>query len=149
MQRALRCARSAAEKGEVPVGAVIVKDGKVISTGRNKREEKQNALLHAETVAIDRACRKLDSWRLEDCEIYVTLEPCPMCAGAIINARIKKVYFGAYDKKMGALGSVTDLSAFNFNHLFSAEGGIMQEQCSALLTDFFKHLRNKNERQDR
>ena len=149
MQRALRCARSAAEKGEVPVGAVIVKDGKVIATGRNKREEKQNALLHAETVAIDRACRKLDSWRLEDCEIYVTLEPCPMCAGAIINARIKKVYFGAYDKKMGALGSVTDLSAFNFNHLFSAEGGIMQEQCSALLTDFFKHLRNKNERQDR
>ncbi len=149
MQRALRCARSAAEKGEVPVGAVIVKDGKVIATGRNKREEKQNALLHAETVAIDRACRKLDSWRLEDCEIYVTLEPCPMCAGAIINARIKKVYFGAYDKKMGALGSVTDLSALNFNHLFSAEGGIMQEQCSALLTDFFKHLRNKNERQDR
>lgn len=149
MQRALRCARSAAEKGEVPVGAVIVKDGKVIATGRNKREEKQNALLHAETVAIDRACRKLDSWRLEDCEIYVTLEPCPMCAGAIINARIKKVYFGAYDKKMGALGSVTDLSAFNFNHLFSAEGGIMQEQCSAMLTDFFKHLRNKNERQDR
>lgn len=149
MQRALRCARSAAEKGEVPVGAVIVKDGKVIATGRNKREEKQNALLHAETVAIDRACRKLDSWRLEDCEIYVTLEPCPMCAGAIINARIKKVYFGAYDKKMGALGSMTDLSALNFNHLFSAEGGIMQEQCSALLTDFFKHLRNKNERQDR
>ena len=149
MQRALRCARSAAEKSEVPVGAVIVKDGKVIATGRNKREEKQNALLHAETVAIDRACRKLDSWRLEDCEIYVTLEPCPMCAGAIINARIKKVYFGAYDKKMGALGSVTDLSALNFNHLFSAEGGIMQEQCSALLTDFFKHLRNKNERQDR
>lgn len=149
MQRALRCARSAAEKGEVPVGAVIVKDGKVIATGRNKREEKQNALLHAETVAIDRACRKLGSWRLEDCEIYVTLEPCPMCAGAIINARIKKVYFGAYDRKMGALGSVTDLSAFNFNHLFSAEGGIMQEQCSALLTDFFKHLRNKNERQDR
>lgn len=147
MRRAIKCAQKAALRGEVPVGAVIVKDGKVISTGYNKREEKKNALMHAELIAIDRACRKLDAWRLEECELYVTLEPCPMCAGAVANARIKKVYFGAYDSKMGAMNSVIDLSKYNFNHHFEAEGGILKEDCASLLSDFFKKLRNKNERQ--
>ena len=110
MRRAMNYARKAAQKGEVPVGAVIVKDGMIIASGYNKREEKKNALMHAEMIAIDRACRKLGAWRLEDCELYVTLEPCPMCAGAVANARIKKVYFGAYDTKMGAVSSVIDLS---------------------------------------
>lgn len=147
MRRAIKCAQKAALRSEVPVGAVIVKDGKVISTGYNKREEKKNALMHAELIAIDRACRKLDAWRLEECELYVTLEPCPMCAGAVANARIKKVYFGAYDSKMGAMNSVIDLSKYNFNHHFEAEGGILKEECASLLSDFFKKLRNKNERQ--
>ncbi len=149
MRRAIKCAQKAAERGEVPVGAVVVKDGKVISTGYNKREEKKNALMHAELIAIDRACKKLDAWRLEDCELYVTLEPCPMCAGAVANARIKKVYFGAYDQKMGAMNSVVDLSQYNFNHHFEAEGGILKEECASLLSDFFKKLRNKNERQSK
>lgn len=147
MRRAITCAKKAAERGEVPVGAVIVKDGKIISTGYNKREEKKNAIMHAEMIAIDRACKKLGAWRLEDCELYVTLEPCPMCAGAVANARIKKVYFGAYDSKMGAVSSVIDLSKYNFNHHFEAEGGIMKDECAKLLSDFFKKLRNKNERQ--
>lgn len=147
MRRAIKCAQKAAEKGEVPVGAVIVKDGKIISTGYNKREEKKNAIMHAEIIAIDRACKKLGAWRLEDCELYVTLEPCPMCAGAVANARMKKVYFGAYDQKMGAMDSVVDLSQYNFNHHFEAEGGILKDECALLLSDFFKKLRNKNERQ--
>ncbi len=147
MRRAIKCAQKAAERGEVPVGAVIVKDGKIISTGYNKREEKKNAIMHAEMIAIDRACKKLGAWRLEDCELYVTLEPCPMCAGAVANARIKKVYFGAYDTKMGAVSSVIDLSKYNFNHRFEAEGGILKDECAFMLSDFFKKLRNKNERQ--
>lgn len=147
MRRAINCAKKAAMRGEVPVGAVIVKDGKVISTGYNRREEKKNALMHAELIAIDRACKKLGAWRLEGCELYVTLEPCPMCAGAVANARIKNVYFGAYDTKMGAVSSVVDLSQYNFNHHFEAEGGILKEECALLLSDFFKKLRTKNERQ--
>ncbi len=147
MRRAINYARKAALKGEVPVGAVVVKDGKIIASGYNKREEKKNALMHAELIAIDRACKKLGAWRLEDCELYVTLEPCPMCAGAVANARIKKVYFGAYDTKMGAVSSVIDLSKYNFNHHFEAEGGILKDECAFLLSDFFKKLRNKNERQ--
>lgn len=149
MRRAIKCAQKAAERGEVPVGAVVVKDGKIISTGYNKREQKKNALMHAELIAIDRACKKLGAWRLEDCDLYVTLEPCPMCAGAVANARIKKVYFGAYDQKMGAMNSVIDLSQYNFNHHFEAEGGILKEECAFLLSDFFKKLRNKNERQSK
>ena len=147
MRRAMNYARKAAEKGEVPVGAVIVKDGKIIASGYNKREEKKNALMHAEMIAIDRACKKLGAWRLEECELYVTLEPCPMCAGAVANARIKKVYFGAYDTKMGAVSSVIDLSKYNFNNHFEAEGGILKDECAFLLSNFFKKLRNKNERQ--
>lgn len=149
MRRAIQCAQKAAERGEVPVGAVVVKDGKIISTGYNKREQKKNALMHAELIAIDRACKKLGAWRLEECDLYVTLEPCPMCAGAVANARIKKVYFGAYDQKMGAMNSVIDLSQYNFNHHFEAEGGILKEECAFLLSDFFKKLRNKNERQSK
>ncbi len=148
MRKAMQYAQRAAEKGEVPVGAIIVKDGVIISSGYNKREQKKNALMHAELIAIDRACKKLSAWRLEDCELYVTLEPCPMCAGAIANARIKKVYFGAYDSKMGATGSVIDLSKYNFNHYFQAEGGILKEECAALLSDFFKKLRTRNERSE-
>ena len=147
MRRAINCAKKAALRGEVPVGAVVVKDGKVIATGYNRREEKKNALMHAEIIAIDRACKKLGAWRLENCELYVTLEPCPMCAGAVANARIKTVFFGAYDTKMGAVSSVIDLSKYNFNHHFEAVGGIMKEECAFLLSDFFKKLRTKNERQ--
>ncbi len=147
MRRAINCAKKAALRGEVPVGAVVVKDGKVISTGYNRREEKKNAIMHAEMIAIDRACKKLGAWRLEGCELYVTLEPCPMCAGAVANARIKNVYFGAYDTKMGAVSSVIDLSKYNFNHHFEAEGGILKDECASLLSDFFKKLRTKHERQ--
>ena len=122
-------------------GAVIVKNGEVISTGHNLREEKQNALSHAEIEAINLACQKLGSWRLDDCELYVTLEPCPMCTGAIINARIKTVIFGAYDSKMGCMDSVINLCDYTFNHRPEIYGGIMEDECSAILTEFFKNLR--------
>jgi tRNA(adenine34) deaminase len=145
MKLALQEARTAYKKDEVPVGAVLVCDGKVISTGYNKREKKQNALLHAEIIAINKACKKLKSWRLENCELYVTLEPCSMCAGAIINSRIKTVYYGAYDKKAGACGSVVDLcSNKQFNHNPEVKGGIMEEECGKLLKDFFRARRKEN-----
>ena len=119
----------------------IVKDGKIIAKGRNKREKGKNALYHAELEAIDNACKALGGWRLSDCDLYVTLEPCPMCAGAIINARIKSVYFGAFDKKAGSFGSVTDLSRLDYNHKPEIFEGIMEKECQSLLTDFFKKLR--------
>ncbi len=144
MREALKQAKKAASIGEVPIGAVIVRDGKVIARGYNKRETKKNALFHAEIVAIDKACRRLGGWRLPKCEIYITLEPCPMCSGAIINSRIESVYFGAYDKKAGCCGSAADLFGEGmFNHCPEITGGILEEECAALLKDFFKKLRCK------
>ena len=142
MNLALKQAEKAKNKKEVPVGAVIVLDDKVVAVGYNRREKTQNALLHAEVVAIDKACKKLKSWRLEGCELYVTLEPCSMCAGAIINSRIKKVYFGAYDPKGGACGSVVNLLQNKaFNHNPEVIGGIMEDECGSILTNFFKQKR--------
>lgn len=141
MKLAIIEAEKAAEKGEVPVGAVIVKDGEVISACHNQREEKQNALSHAEIEAINTACKKLGNWRLDECEMYVTLEPCPMCTGAIINSRIKTVIFGAYDSKMGCLDSVINLCDYPFNHKVEIYGGIMEDECLTVLQNFFKNLR--------
>ena len=141
MLRALELAREAGDEGEVPVGAVVVYQGKIISEGRNRRERDKNALCHAELEAIDGACRALGGWRLWQCELYVTLEPCPMCAGAIINARIPRVVFGARDKKAGGCGSVLDLFQYPFNHRPEAVGGVLEEACQGLLTEFFTNLR--------
>ncbi len=141
MKLAITEAQKAAQKGEVPVGAVIVKNGELIAATHNLREEKQNALSHAEIEAINTACQKLGSWRLDDCEMYVTLEPCPMCTGAIINARIKTVIFGAYDSKMGCMDSVINLCDYPFNHKPEIYGGIMEDECLAVLQNFFKNLR--------
>ena len=141
MYEALKLARQAAENGEVPVGAVIVKDGKIIAKGKNEREEKQNALSHAEIEAINNACKKIGSWRLDDCEMYVTLEPCPMCAGAIINARIKTLVFGAYDPKAGSIDSVINLCDYPYNHKPEIYGGICEDECLEVLKDFFKKIR--------
>lgn len=141
MQKALQLAREAFLSGEVPVGAVIVKDSKIIATGKNEREQKQNALSHAEIEAINNACTALGSWRLDGCEIYVTLEPCPMCTGAIINSRIKTLIFGAYDSSMGSVDSVINLCDYPYNHKVEVYGGICEDECKALLQDFFKKLR--------
>ncbi len=147
MRAALTRAKRAAALGELPVGAVIVKDNRVIASGYNKRELKQNALLHAEMTAIDRACKKLGSWRLTDCDMYVTLEPCPMCAGAAINARLGHVYFGAYDDKSGCVHSRANLLGMNLlSHTIPYEGGIMEAECSALIKDFFANLRKRPKR---
>lgn len=143
MKVALALADEAAKEDEVPVGAVVTKDGEIVGTGRNRREKGKNALYHAEIEAIDSACKKLGGWRLWQCELFVTLEPCPMCSGAIINSRIKKVTFGAYDKKAGCCGSVTDMFSFPFNHKSEIVGGFMEEECAAKLSDFFKKLRDK------
>lgn len=141
MKLAILEAEKAAAKGEVPVGAVIIKNGEVIAACHNLREEKQNALSHAEMEAINTACKKLGSWRLDDCEMYVTLEPCPMCTGAIINARIKTVIFGAYDSKMGCMDSVINLCDYSFNHRPEIYAGIMEDECLSVLQNFFKNLR--------
>jgi len=143
MLRALELAKLCEEEGEVPVGAVIVKDGNIIAEGRNRRESGKNALYHAEIEAIDNACKKLGGWRLSGCDLYVTLEPCPMCAGAIINSRIKTVYFGAYDSKAGSFGSVEDFSRLRYNHKPEIIGGVMENECEKLLTEFFKKIREK------
>ncbi len=149
MKKAIVRAKTAAKHGEVPVGAVIVKDGVVIADGRNMREGKENALAHAEIIAIERACMYLGRWRLHDCQLYVTLEPCPMCAGAIVNSRIKRVVFGAFDKKAGAYGSVFDMSQFPLNHFPEVVGGVSEDKCALLLSDFFKELREKKKEQKR
>ncbi len=141
MKAALKRAKAAYRDGETPIGAVIVKDGVVIATGRNLREKRKNSLCHAEIIAINRACRRLGAWRLIDCDLYVTLEPCAMCAGAIINSRIRRVIYGASDGKAGSFGSLTDLSAFPYNHKPQITKGVMEEECAALLSDFFKELR--------
>ena len=141
MQEALALAAQAAAEGEVPVGCVIVRNGEIVGRGRNRREQDKTALAHAECEAIRQACENLGGWRLWDCTLYVTLEPCPMCAGAIINARIPKVVYGAKDAKCGACGSVCDLFNMDFNHHPQTVAGVMEEQCAALLTDFFQNLR--------
>ena len=143
MREALKLAKQAAAEGEVPVGAVVVKDGQLISTGRNRREFGKNALYHAELEAIDGACKALGGWRLWQCDLYVTLEPCPMCTGAIINARIRRLCYGASDPKAGSCQSVVNLFELPYNHRPLCTGGILQERCADTLTEFFKNLRRK------
>ena len=147
MKAALRLAHKAAEEGEVPVGAVVMCDGKIVGRGRNRREGKKNALHHAEIEAIGKACKKLGGWRLHRCDLYVTLEPCPMCAGAIINARIKTVYYGAPDPKAGSCGSVVDLFALPYNHRPELVSGLLGDECAQVLRDFFAALREKRKEQ--
>lgn len=141
MNLAIEQAKLSADELEVPVGAVIVRNGEVVSVGRNRRENEKNALAHAEIEAIDLACKKLGGWRLWECEMYVTLEPCPMCTGAIINSRIRRLVFGASDYKAGSCGSVVNLFDLPYNHKPEVLSGFMQEECSAILTDFFANLR--------
>ncbi len=138
MREALKEARKAYEKDEIPVGAIIVKDGKIISRAYNSRESSKNAIAHAEVLAIKKACKKLDAWRLLDCEMYVTLEPCPMCAGAIINSRISKIYIGTDDEKTGACGSKLNLlEDYKFNHNVQVQKYILKEECSRHFERFF------------
>ena len=141
MQEALALARQAYDQGEVPVGCVIVCHGRIVGRGRNRREGDKSALAHGEIEAIAQACRTLGGWRLWQCTLYVTLEPCPMCAGAILNARIPRVVYGASDAKCGAVGGVCDLFSMAFNHQPEVEKGVLEEQCAALLTEFFQKLR--------
>lgn len=141
MEEALTLAKEAFANGEVPVGCVIVRGEKIVGRGRNRRETGKSALAHAEIEAISEACRNLGGWRLWECTLYVTLEPCPMCAGAILNARIPRVVYGASDAKCGAVGGVCDLFSMAFNHHPKVEKGILEEQCAALLTEFFQKLR--------
>lgn len=148
MLKALEQAKKAYKKNEVPVGAVIVNNNKIIASAFNKRETRQNALYHAEILAINKACKKLKSFRLESCEMYVTLEPCPMCSGAIVNARFKKVFFGCPDLNYGCCGSKYNfLQDKNFEHLVEVEGGILSDECSTLLKTFFVNLREKKKQQ--
>ena len=146
MQEALHLAHKAAQEGEVPVGAVIVRNGEIIASGRNRREKSKNALSHAEIEAINNACNKLGGWRLWECDIYVTLEPCPMCSGAIINARIPNVYFGAYDKNFGCCGSTLNILELENSFHPNFQGGIMEEECRTVISEFFKNLRTQKEK---
>ena len=143
MQEALALAKEAAAAGEVPVGCVIVRNNTIVGRGKNCRETAKTALGHAEIEAIADACKTLGGWRLWDCTLYVTLEPCPMCAGAIVNARIPRVVYGASDEKCGACGSVCDLFSMDFNHHPQVETGILEEESKALLTEFFQNLRQE------
>ncbi|HIT08556.1 MAG TPA: nucleoside deaminase [Candidatus Merdivicinus faecavium] len=142
MRLALAQARLAAAQQETPIGAVLVWEGEVVAAAYNRRELDKRAIAHAEILAIDEACRKLGGWRLHKATLYVTLEPCPMCAGAIINARVKRVVYGAPDRKAGCCGSVTDLFREPFNHHPEVTGGVLAEESAALLTSFFKRLRS-------
>ena len=144
MCRALELARAAAAEGEVPVGAVVTLRGEIVGEGRNRRESGKNALYHAEIEAINAACARLGGWRLWECGLFVTLEPCPMCAGAVINARIPRLVYGTKDPKAGCCGSVTDLFALPFNHRPAVLGGCLEEECAALLRDFFAGLRERS-----
>lgn len=141
MELAIEEARAAASIGEVPVGAVICRNGEVVASAFNRRETGKNALAHAELLAIDAACKALGGWRLFECDLYVTLEPCPMCAGAVINSRIRRVVFGASDPKAGCFGSLSDFTQIPFNHRPEITGGVCAEECAALLRDFFAGLR--------
>ena len=143
MREALALAREAAAEGEVPVGAVVVRGDEIVGRGRNRRETGKTALAHAELEAIGEACRTLGGWRLWQCELFVTLEPCPMCAGAAINARLPRVVFGAPEPKAGSCGSVTDLFALPYNHHPETAGGVLGGECAAVLQDFFRALREK------
>ena len=143
MSEAIKLACMSYCEGEVPVGAVVTKNNNIIAVGRNRREIQKNALCHAEIEAINNACNVLGGWRLWECELFVTLEPCPMCAGAIINSRIKRVVFGTEDLKSGSCGSVINLFEENYNHKPEIRSGILKEECAQLLTSFFKKLRSK------
>ena len=147
MKIALKEAKKAYDKEEIPVGAVIIKDGKVVAKAHNLKEQKKDTTKHAEIIAIQKASKKLDSWRLQDCEMYVTLEPCSMCAGALIQSRIKKVYIGTMDYKTGACGSVLNLlNDYKFNHYVEIETGILADECEKILKDFFKELRKNKKK---
>ncbi len=147
MQAALKCAQKAMDEGEVPIGAVVVCDGKIISRGHNRRTKRQIATAHAEIEAIEKACKKLKSWRIPECEIYVTLEPCPMCLGAMLNARIKKVYYGAPEGKGRSM--TEQIAASNLvNHTIEVEGGVMQEECAAILSAFFLNVRKSEKHEN-
>ncbi len=145
MKEALAEAAMAADAGEVPIGAVVVRGNEIIGRGHNRREGDKSALAHAELLAIQDACTRLGGWRLFDCDLYVTLEPCPMCAGAIINARIQHVYFGAKDPKAGSTGSIINLFSLPYNHKPTVTGGLLEEECSTQLTSFFRALRAKKD----
>ncbi|MDE6276077.1 MAG: nucleoside deaminase [Clostridia bacterium] len=147
MKAAIKLAQKGASLDEVPVGAVVVKDGKIIARSHNLKEKKNCSNYHAEMVAIDKACKAIGDWHLNECDIFVTLEPCAMCAGALINSRIRGVYFGAYDSKAGCCGTLYDLlSDERFNHRPYVEGGIMQVECGQLLSDYFKEKREQKKR---
>lgn len=147
MKSALKRAKKGLEQGEVPVGAVIVYNGKIISSGYNKRTKTQMATSHAEMYAIDKACKKLKSWRLCDCDLYVTLEPCPMCMGAMLNARIRKLYFGAYEQKGRSM--TNELANSNLlNHTLEVEGGVLESECSQILSGFFKEMRSRTKEKE-
>ena len=146
MRQAIALAEEAAAEGEIPVGAVVVdrETGEVLGTGRNRREQDASPTAHAEILAIEAAAKKRGSWRLSGCNLYVTLEPCPMCSGAIINARIDRVIFGAYDEKAGAVCSVQEMFALPYNHKPRVTGGLLEEPCARLLQEFFSNLRDKS-----
>ena len=149
MKEAIKQAHKAWDYDEVPIGCVIVKEDQIIARAYNKREMSQQSYAHAEMLAIQKACKKLGTWRLEDCDLYVTLEPCPMCAGAIIQSRIRKVYYGASDPKGGCVGSCTNLFEVNgFNHYPDFESGLLQEECSLLLSDFFREKRKRKKKKN-
>ena len=142
MKMALSLAREAAKLGEIPVGAIVVNaNGEVIASAYNLRENEKKATAHAEILAIDRACSALSGWRLHGCTLYVTLEPCPMCAGALVNSRIDRVVFGAYDMQAGCCGSVVNFNAYPFNHSFKITGGVLEDECRDVLAEFFKSRR--------
>ena len=142
MKMALSLAREAAKLGEIPVGAIVVNaNGEVIASAYNMRENEKKATAHAEILAIDRACSALGGWRLHGCTLYVTLEPCPMCAGALVNSRIDRVVFGAYDMQAGCCGSVVNFNAYPFNHSFKITGGVLEDECRDVLAEFFKSRR--------
>ncbi|MDE6790535.1 MAG: nucleoside deaminase [Clostridia bacterium] len=145
MKSALKCAEAALKEGEVPIGAVVVCEGKVIARGHNRRTKKQIATAHAEIEAIEKACKKLKSWRIPECDLYVTLEPCPMCMGAALNSRIRKIYFGAYEDKGRSL--TNDIASANLlNHKIEVEGGVMEEECRGILSRFFSEMRTREKK---
>ena len=145
MRQAIKLAKKAADMGEVPIGCVIVYEGKVIGRGYNRRTTDHNALAHAEITAIRKACKKMGDWRLEDCDMYVTLEPCQMCAGAIVQARMKRVVIGCMNPKAGCAGSVLNILQVDaFNHQVEFQKGVLEEECSAMLSDFFRELRKRD-----
>ncbi len=146
MEEALMLAKEASDEGEVPVGAVIVHKGDIVGRGRNRREKAKNALAHAEVEAINEACATLGGWRLPECTLYVTLEPCPMCAGGIVNARISRTVVALKDAKSGALGSVLDLNSYPLNHKTQVEYGVLEERSRELMQSFFVHLREKRKK---